>query len=326
VHSGSGGRLAVAKHFPGHGSSDRLPEEEVATVPKSLDQLESIDLAPIYSVTGNASTPEEITDALLVSHIRYQGLQGNIRATTRPVSLDPQALGLLMELEPLATWRQSGGVMVSDDLGNQAIRRFYDLTSQTFDPRRVAVNAFLAGNDLLYFSDFSSSTETDPFTSATRTLEFFTQKYREDPSFAGRVDESVLRILNLKLRLYANFTLGNVLSNPGPLDELNNSSGVTLMSPGFVDINQSKPAGIGRHNSRSTQFERPDCIYQRCSQQPTMQHLSSDRFAWKNHTPGCNHSPVWSTGRRAGIVEHDDLVFPGRIGIHAEWEIDRSPA
>jgi len=229
VHFGSGGRLAVvAKHFPGHGSSDRLPEEEVATVPKSLDQLESIDLAPFYTVTGNAATPEETTDALLVSHIRYQGLQGNIRATTRPVSLDPQALSLLMELEPLDTWRQGGGVMVSDDLGNQAIRRFYDLTSQTFDPRRVAVSAFLAGNDLLYFSDFSSSTDSDPFTSATRTLEFFTQKYREDPSFAGRVDQSVLRILDLKLRLYTNFNLGNVLSNPGSLDELNKSSSVTF--------------------------------------------------------------------------------------------------
>lgn len=229
LHNGSNGRLAVvAKHFPGHGSSDRRPEEEVATVPKSLDQLESIDLAPFYAVTGNAEAPEEITDALLVSHIRYQGLQGNIRATTRPVSLDPQALGLLMSLEPLNSWRQSGGVMVSDDLGNQAIRRFYELTSQTYDPRRVAVNAFLAGNDLLYFSNFTSSLDSDPFTSATRTLEFFTQKYREDPSFASRVDESVLRILDLKLRLYLNFTLGNVLLNPGPLNELGSSSSTTF--------------------------------------------------------------------------------------------------
>lgn len=229
LHNGSGGRLAVvAKHFPGHGSSDRRPEEEVATVPKSLDQLESIDLAPFFAVTGDAEAPQEVTDALLVSHIRYQGLQGNIRATTRPVSLDPQALGLLMSLEPLDTWRLNGGVMVSDDLGNQAIRRFYELTSQTYDPRRVAVNAFLAGNDLLYFSNFTSSLDSDPFTSATRTLEFFTQKYREDPSFAGRVDQSVLRILELKLRLYTSITLGNVLFNPGALNELGGSANTTF--------------------------------------------------------------------------------------------------
>lgn len=229
LHAGGAGRLAVvAKHFPGHGSSDRLPEEEVATVPKSLDLLESFDLVPFFSTTGNSPIPEETSEALLVSHIRYQGLQGNIRATTRPVSLDPQALGLLMGLEPLNIWRQNGGVMVSDDLGNQAIRRFYELTSQTYDPRRVAVNAFLAGNDLLYFSNFTSSLDDDPFTSATHTLEFFTKKYREDSSFAGKVDQSVLRILNLKLRLYTNFTLGTVLSNPGSLNELGRSSNVTF--------------------------------------------------------------------------------------------------
>jgi beta-N-acetylhexosaminidase len=86
VHLGSDGHLAVvANHFPGHGSSDRLPEVEVATVRKTLDELISFDLAPFFAVTGNAQTPEEVTDALLISHIRYQGLQGNIRATTRPV-------------------------------------------------------------------------------------------------------------------------------------------------------------------------------------------------------------------------------------------------
>ena len=47
VHDGSSGRIAVvAKHFPGHGSSNRLPEEEVATVRKSLEQLKQIELAP----------------------------------------------------------------------------------------------------------------------------------------------------------------------------------------------------------------------------------------------------------------------------------------
>jgi len=56
--------------------------------------------------------------------------------------------------------------MISDDLGNQAVRRFYDLTSQTFDARRVALNAFLAGNDLLYIGDFSSASDPDSYTGA----------------------------------------------------------------------------------------------------------------------------------------------------------------
>jgi beta-N-acetylhexosaminidase len=91
LHSGSANRLLViSKHFPGRGSSDRLPEEEVATVRKSLEQLKQIELAPFFAVTGNAPDAGATTDGLLVSHIRYQGFQGNIRATTRPVSFDAQ--------------------------------------------------------------------------------------------------------------------------------------------------------------------------------------------------------------------------------------------
>jgi len=47
VHKGSLNNIAVVgKYFPGLGYSDRLPEEEVATVRKSLEQLKQIDLAP----------------------------------------------------------------------------------------------------------------------------------------------------------------------------------------------------------------------------------------------------------------------------------------
>jgi beta-N-acetylhexosaminidase len=251
VHVGSKGKMAVAaKHFPGYGGSDRLPEEEVATVRKSLDELKSIDLAPFISVTGNALTPEETSDALLSSHIRYQGLQGNIRSTTRPVSLDPQALGLLTNLPGLVNWRENDGVLISDDLGNLAIRRFYDLTNQAFDPRRVTLNAFLAGNDILFVADFSTSNDPDSYSEAIRTLDFFAQKYREDAAFAQRVDESVHRILTLKFRLYSGFTLDNVLPNPEALQDIGQSSSVTfdvarsaatLLSPSQNDLDTTIP-------------------------------------------------------------------------------------
>lgn len=251
VHQGSEGRLAVAaKHFPGHGGSDRLPEDEVATVRKSLDELKSIDLAPFLSVSGNALTAEDTSDALLTSHIRYQGLQGNIRTTTRPVSLDPQALGLLMELPGLSNWRKNGGILISDDLGNMAIRRFYELTNQAFDPRRVALNAFLAGNDILFIADFSTSNNPDSYTEALRTIDFFAQKYREDSAFAQRVDDSVRRILQLKYRLYPSFSLEDVEPNSDALGEINTSSSTTfdvarssatLLSPSQAELDTTIP-------------------------------------------------------------------------------------
>jgi beta-N-acetylhexosaminidase len=229
LHEGSANGLAViAKHFPGRGGSDRPPDEEVATVRKSLEQLKQIELAPFFAVTGRAPDSLSTTDGLLVSHIRYQGFQGNIRATTRPISLDQAALEQVLNLEELKAWRDGGGIVISDDLGSSAIRRSYDPTGQTFDARRVAVNAFLAGNDLLYVDDFVATNDQDAYTTILRTLEMFTLKYEEDPAFAERVDLSVRRVLALKYRLYPEFSLDAVLPQDAALSVLGRSQGVTF--------------------------------------------------------------------------------------------------
>lgn len=210
LHKGSGNDMVVvAKHFPGRGGSDRPPEEEVATVRKSLEQLKQVELAPFFAVTGNAPSLGT-TDGLLVSHIRYQGLQGNIRATTKPVSFDSAALEQIMALKQFSTWRENGGIVVSDDLGSQAVRKFFDPSGQAFDAHQVARNAFLAGNDLLYVDNFIGTGDADTYTTIVRTLDFFAQKYREDSAFAQRVDVSVERLLTLKFRMYPEFTLDRV--------------------------------------------------------------------------------------------------------------------
>ncbi len=253
IHTGSEGRMAVvAKHFPGNGAADRLPEEEVATVRKSLEQLQNYDLAPFFEVTGNAANPDETTDALLTSHIRYQGFQGNIRASTRPLSFDQQAFNLLMNLPELNSWRQNGGVMVSDNLGSEAIRRFFELTNpnQPFDPSRVALNAFLAGNDLLYLGNMSTGDGADTYTTTVNILNFFSQKFRDDPAFAERVDASVLRILALKHRIYTEFALSTTLPSQEGLEQIGKSNQVmfeiarqsaTLISPTLAGLEETLP-------------------------------------------------------------------------------------
>lgn len=253
VHEGSAGRIAViAKHFPGHGSSDRLPEEEVATVRKSLEQLKQIELPPFYAVTGSAPDELSTADGLLASHIRYQGFQGNIRETTRPVSLDRQAFDQLMSLPQLAMWKEAGGVMVTDNLGSLAFRRFADPSGQNFQARFTARDAFLAGNDLLFLGNqFIGTADSDQYTSVVRTLEFFAQKYRDDPAFREQVDRSALRILALKFKLYdGNFTLSQVLPNQDSLDLLGTSNQIvfqvaqqsaTLISPSLADLAETVP-------------------------------------------------------------------------------------
>jgi beta-N-acetylhexosaminidase len=213
VHEGSDGRVGViAKHFPGLGGADRPPEDEITTVRKSLIELEQIDLVPFFSVAQSPPGEESfIADGFLSSNTRYQGFQGNIRATTRPVSLDRDAYDQLLTLEGLSRWREGGGLTMSDSLGSRAIRRFIESLGQSYKGHLVVKDAFIAGNDLLLLDNIKSDTDEDEATTIKSTLAFFAQKYVEDTVFAQRVDEAVLRILDFKLRLYGNrFDIGNV--------------------------------------------------------------------------------------------------------------------
>lgn len=251
VHEGSNNKIAViATHFPGSGGSDRLPEDEVATVRKSLEQLKQIELAPFFAVTGQNEDPSEITDGLLLSHIRYQGFQGNIRATTRPVSFDSTALGQIMSLNEFATWQQNGGIIVSDDLGSAAVRKFFDPMNTGFDARQVIKSALLAGNDLLYTGNVLATGDADTYSTIVRTHDFFVQKYTEDSAFQQRVDEAVLRVLTLKYELYPNFKIANTLTDSSKLDTIGTSEGkvfeiarqsITLVSPDLSDMDSVLP-------------------------------------------------------------------------------------
>jgi len=229
LHTGSKNQLfVVAKHFPGVGGSDRLPEAEVSTVRKSLEQLKQIELYPFFSVTGNAPSPESTVDGLLVSHIRYQGFQGNIRATTKPISFDPQALSQILALPQFADWYSKGGLVISDDLGTSAVSNFYTIGGGQFSARTAARDAFLAGNDILYLGNIQSLDAPDSYATTKRVIEFFVQKYREDPAFAQRVDASVARILAAKTGVYGEFSLPNVIVPATTFTELGTATDLTF--------------------------------------------------------------------------------------------------
>ena len=251
IHEGSGDSIAViATHFPGQGSSDRDPAEEIATVRKSLEQLTQIELAPFFAVTGDADEPTQEVEGLLLSNIRYQGFQGNIRTTTRPVSYDPAALEQIMSLPQITEWRASGGITISDNLGNPAVRKFFDPLNTGFDARQVAKSALLAGNDIIYLGDVVSTIDPDYYTTISRTVDFFIQKYREDNIFQLRVDQAVLKILMMKMEIYPQLVLNSVVPDSSDLETLNQSQNmvaeiaqksVTLISPDMVDLDNVLP-------------------------------------------------------------------------------------
>ena len=285
LHTGSKGQMSViARHFPGLGGADRPPLEEVSTIQKSLEQLKQIELSPFMAVAGAGDQLQQ-ADGFMVSHIRFQGLQGNIRATTKPVSFDQAALTQLLSVEPIVTWRQAGGLTVSDSLGSRAVRLFFDPTGNEFDPINIARTAFLAGNDMLYLDNFWAKNDPDPFTTIRTTLESFTTKYEEDSVFAQQVDASVRRILGAKLKRYPEFNLEQVLPPAEELENLGKSDsvslktareGVTLIAPSqeFLAGLLPQPPSYSEYITVFTDTRS----LQQCSSCESLNHLSTHAF------------------------------------------------
>ena len=249
LHTGSNNRmLVVAQNFPGTGNSDRSPDREVSTVRKSLGQLTQVELVPYFSVTTPSFGSPGCVDAMMISHNRYQGFQGNIRASTRPISFDSNAIQQVFSLPEFASWREAGGLLISENLGSGAIRRFFDPNDVNFDARQVARNAFLAGNDVLYINNLISTGDPDPYTTLISTIDSFVQKYREDSAFARRVDVSVLRILEAKSKIYPNFAFprmsNEVVEAHSAAQETTfdvAQAAVTLLSPSAQELDTLLP-------------------------------------------------------------------------------------
>ncbi|MGD2105072.1 MAG: glycoside hydrolase family 3 N-terminal domain-containing protein [Anaerolineae bacterium] len=253
VHEGSKGRVAVvAKHFPGLGSSDRSLDEEISTVQRTLEKLKQVDLAPFFAV-AQAENPEARPEGVLISHIRFQGLGGGRFITTLPISVDSNILQQLLGLPEMSAWREAGGVTLSDQLGLRALRRFYAPGEEAFNGRRIAQDAFLAGNDLLFVSHFGLSEDwEDQIANVKSTITFFREKYEAEPSFQQQVDEAVARILRLKLSLYdGTFGLGSVSPDVDSVGRAMQSDGevvsgiardaITLLSPPSPDLVPGPP-------------------------------------------------------------------------------------
>ncbi|MDX9863347.1 MAG: glycoside hydrolase family 3 N-terminal domain-containing protein [Anaerolineaceae bacterium] len=251
IHQGSDSRMLVAAgDFPGNGYADRDPGLKVATVSRTLEQLDQFELRPYYAVTGQATDAGATVDGLVISHSRYVGLQGNVRSGTRPLSFDATAIENLMSFPSLMGWRRDGGLLISENLGSPAILHYFSPSGEAFNAHQIALNAFLAGNDLLYVDNFIATGDEDAAASLINTLTFFAQKYREDAAFAKRVDAAVERILTKKMDIYPSLILGAVSPSQNELEGLGQSSQVsfdvaqnaaTLISPNAAQLSLAIP-------------------------------------------------------------------------------------
>ncbi len=253
IHGGGQGRvLSIVTHFPGLGAVDRDVAQEIPVVQDSLESHLNSDLAPFLKVmAGQEGQQAAVADGVLVTHVQFRDVAGGIQMT-RPTSLDPQAMVYLLGLPEVQTWRAGGGLIVSDSLGMTSVKRFYDPQLTSFQAKRIAYDAFLAGNDLLCLDAFGLSGDwAEHFANVRATLEFFQSKYASDAAFQSRVDESVRRILVAKQRIYPRFSLESVVGSGESLAEVGQgleevagvaADAVTLVYPKGSDLPNRIPA------------------------------------------------------------------------------------
>ena len=181
-----GGVLSVAKHFPGHGNTDKDSHKTLPTVSGSLEELERVELAPFraYIKAG--------LGGIMVAHLSVPALEPDV---TCPTSLSHAVVtGLLRE--------QLGfkGLIFTDGLEMRGVQRAEGLP--------ISVAAILAGNDLLLGP-------LDPLASYQELL----SAYRAGTLSAETIQDRCLRVLCYKLLLHAGETSERPLYNKEELYE-----------------------------------------------------------------------------------------------------------
>lgn len=155
---------SVLKHFPGYGNNADTHTDMVYDE-RPPETFETSDFLPFQAGI------EAGADMVLVSHNIVTCIDPDF-----PASVSEKVHRILREELGF------GGVIVTDDLAMEGVH-------QLAPDSEIAVHAILVGNDLLCSTDFETQ------------LPAVLEAVRNNEISVERIDESVLRILKLKLRL-----------------------------------------------------------------------------------------------------------------------------
>lgn len=125
------GVLACAKHFPGHGDTDKDSHKELPQVIKSYKRIDSLELYP-FKIAINAGI-----GSVMVAHLNVPALD-----TTPGIS---SSLSRRITTDLLKDSLKFDGLVFSDALNMKGV-------SANYKPGTVDSIAFMAGNDILVFS------------------------------------------------------------------------------------------------------------------------------------------------------------------------------
>lgn len=157
--------MTSIKHFPGHGDTKTDTHAGYAATSKTWQQMKECELIPFIKGI------EEGTDMVMVSHITTV----NVTDDNLPASLSSQII-----TDKLRKEMNYQGIVITDSLSMGAITKQYDA-------KVASLKSFLAGADILLMpEDYKQAYDS------------IVEAVMSGKVTEARIDESVLKILNLK--------------------------------------------------------------------------------------------------------------------------------
>lgn len=125
------GVMACAKHFPGHGDTDTDSHKDLPVIRKSLRQLDTLELYPFRKLIQAG------VQSVMVAHLEVPALE---ERKSLPTTLSRNTITHVLKKE-----MGFNGLVFTDALNMQGVAKY-------FQPGDVDLRAFMAGNDVLLFS------------------------------------------------------------------------------------------------------------------------------------------------------------------------------
>ncbi|NMM50302.1 glycoside hydrolase family 3 N-terminal domain-containing protein [Marinigracilibium pacificum] len=124
--------IATAKHFPGHGDTDKDSHLTLPVIKHDMFRLDSVELFPFKLLINEGA------QGVMVAHLQVPELEASLNT---PTTLSKNTVTNLLKEE-----LKFNGLIITDALNMQGVAKFYQ-------PGEVEVKALQAGNDILLFAE-----------------------------------------------------------------------------------------------------------------------------------------------------------------------------
>lgn len=165
------GVLGSAKHFPGHGDTDKDSHKTLPTIDFSKKRLDTLELYPYQPLIDNG------IGSIMVAHLNVPAYQSDGVPSTLSKNIVTNLLKNEMGFE---------GLIITDALNMKGVSNFKN-------PGEVEMAAFMAGNDIFLIPE-----------DMPKAMEYLIAAYDKNEITEERLEYSVKKVLNAKYKVGLN--------------------------------------------------------------------------------------------------------------------------